>query len=240
MANWAFPQRVPRQFLVSIAIVLAGLRLGRAFVGRSHAQELVAMLQFLFAVSIAQEPVIANAVESTGENVEEESPDELLRREGHGFLLIVVTVVPPVELDLSVFDIQQSMVGNRDSVGVAAQVVHHLLRSGEGRFGVNDPLQVVQRIEITAESLGILKGRERRKEAEFAGVEGLLQIGSITEYNSNELARLINWVTSDGQLRTDDEVLREMVEVLGFKRRGARIDLRLRQAIQQWRRQTGV
>src|SRR5271169_2493012 len=177
MANWALPQRVPSQFLVSITIVLAGLRLGRALVGRSHAQELAAMLQFLFAVSIAQESVIANAVESTGENVEEESPDELLRREGHRFLLIVVTIVPPVELHLSVFDIQESMVGNRDSVGIAAQVVHHLLRSGEGRFGVDDPLQVVQRLEITAESLGILKGRERRKEAEFAGVEGLLQIG---------------------------------------------------------------
>ena len=72
MANWAFPQRVPRQFLVSITIVFAGLRLGRAFVGRSHAQELAAMLQLLFAVSIAQESVIANAVESTGENVEED------------------------------------------------------------------------------------------------------------------------------------------------------------------------
>ena len=56
------------------------------------------MLQLLFAVSIAEESVIANAVESTGENVEEESPDELLRREGHGFLLIVVTIVPPLEL----------------------------------------------------------------------------------------------------------------------------------------------
>jgi len=31
-----------------------------------------------------------------------------------------------------------------------------------------------------------------------------------------------------------------MVEVLGFKRRRARIDLRLRQAIQQWRGQIGA
>ena len=60
------------------------------------------MLQLLFAVSIALEPVIANAVESTGENMEEESPDELLGRESHDFLLIVVAVVPPVELDLPV------------------------------------------------------------------------------------------------------------------------------------------
>ena len=97
------------------------------------------MLQVLFAVSIAQEPVIANAVESSGENVEEESPNELLGRESHDFLLIVVAVVPPVELDLPVLDIQQSMVGNRDSVGVAAHVFHHLLRSGERRFGVDNP-----------------------------------------------------------------------------------------------------
>jgi hypothetical protein len=81
------------------------------------------MLQLLFAVSIAQEPVIANAVESTGENVEEESPNELLGRERHDFLLIVVAVVPPVELHLSVFDLQDPMIGNRDPVGVAADVV---------------------------------------------------------------------------------------------------------------------
>ena len=36
---------------------------------------------------------------------------------------------------------------------------------------------MAQRIEITAESLGISKGLEGREEVEFAGVEGLLQIG---------------------------------------------------------------
>jgi very-short-patch-repair endonuclease len=65
----------------------------------------------------------------------------------------------------------------------------------------------------------------------------VLQRASITDYTSDELRRLIIWVASDGQLRTDDEVLREMVEVLGFKRRGPRIESRLRQVIQQWRKQ---
>jgi hypothetical protein len=36
------------------------------------------MLQLLFAVSIAQKAVVADAVESIGENVEQESSDELL------------------------------------------------------------------------------------------------------------------------------------------------------------------
>src|SRR5712692_1108658 len=124
MAKRALPQRVTGELLVAITIVLVWLGWGRAWVGRSHAQELAAMLQLLFAVSIAQEPVIANAVESTGEKVEEESPDELLGRERHDFLLIVVAVVPPVELDLPVFNLQDPMIGNRDPVGVAADVVH--------------------------------------------------------------------------------------------------------------------
>src|ERR1035438_3467650 len=120
MANRAFPQRVSGELLVAIPVVLVWRRAG---VASSHAQELAAMLQLLFAVSIAQESVIANAVESTGENVEEESPNELLGRERHDFLLIVVAVVPPVELHLSVFDLQDPMIGNRDPVGVAADVV---------------------------------------------------------------------------------------------------------------------
>jgi hypothetical protein len=176
MANRAFPQRVTRKLLVSITIVLAWLRLGRALAGRSHAQELAAMLQLLFAVSIAQEAVIATAVESTGENVEEESADELLGRESHDFLLIVVAVVPPVELDLRVFDIHDPMIGNRDPVRVAADVVHHLLGSGEGRFGVDDPFQVAHRIEMPAENLWISKGLEGSGESELAGVKSLLQI----------------------------------------------------------------
>ena len=162
-----------RELLVSITIVLALLRLGRAFVGRSHAQQLAAMLQLLFAVSIAQESVIANAVESTGENVEEESPDELLRRESHDFLPIVVAVVAPVEFDPPVFDIHDPMIGNRDPVRVAADVVHHLLGSGKGRLGVDDPFRIAQRIEMTAENLRISKSLEGREEPEFAGVESL-------------------------------------------------------------------
>jgi hypothetical protein len=134
------------------------------------------MLQLLLAVSIAQEAVVANAVESTGENMEEESPDELLGRESHDFLLIVVAVVPPLELDLPVFDIHDPMIGNRDPVGVAADIVHHLLGSGERRFGVDDPFHMAHGIEMPAEYLRVSKGLEGREELEFAGIESLLQI----------------------------------------------------------------
>ncbi len=116
------------------------------------------MLQLLFAVSIAQEAVVADAVESTGENVEEESPDELLGRKRHDLLPIVVTIVPPVEADLPVSDTHDPMVGNRHPLCVAPDVVHYLLGSGERRLGVDDPFDITNTIEMPAENLGIPKG----------------------------------------------------------------------------------
>jgi hypothetical protein len=58
---------------------------------------------------------------------------------------------------------------------------------------------------------------------------------SIAQYRHNELVQLIQWVSSDGQLRTDDEIITEMVSVLGFSRRGTRIEAAIQTALQIWR-----
>src|SRR5215471_6208825 len=123
MAHRAFPQRVAGKLLVSVTIVRVWLRLGRAFVGRSHTQEMSTMPQLLFAASIAQEPIVADAMESRGEDVEEESPDELLGRERHDFRLIVVAIVAPVKCDLPVFDIYVAMNATPAAIGAPAQLV---------------------------------------------------------------------------------------------------------------------
>jgi hypothetical protein len=134
------------------------------------------MRQFHFPVSIAEEPVVADAVEPTGQNVKQESPDEFVRRKGHGFLLIVIAVVSPGKFHLALFDVDESMIGNGHPVRVAADIVHHLLWPGERWFGVDDPFHVSHWIEITGESLGILECLKRREELQLVGVEGLLQI----------------------------------------------------------------
>jgi very-short-patch-repair endonuclease len=58
----------------------------------------------------------------------------------------------------------------------------------------------------------------------------------ITAYTHWQLVEIVQWVASDGLMRTDDELLHEAVEVLGFRRRGTRIDTALTRAIQEWRR----
>jgi len=61
---------------------------------------------------------------------------------------------------------------------------------------------------------------------------------SISEYRSGELIQLVNWIASDGQLRSDDEIIDEIIPILGFSRRGVRIESAIRNALAQWRPRT--
>jgi very-short-patch-repair endonuclease len=58
---------------------------------------------------------------------------------------------------------------------------------------------------------------------------------SINEYREGELIQLLKWITSDGQLRTDDQIIDELVPTLGFRRRGVRIESAIQSAIARWR-----
>ncbi len=61
---------------------------------------------------------------------------------------------------------------------------------------------------------------------------------SISEYRGSELIGLIEWIASDGLLRTDDQIIDEIIPVLGFSRRGVRIENAIRNAIVLWRPQS--
>ena len=54
---------------------------------------------------------------------------------------------------------------------------------------------------------------------------------SITEYTRHELQTLLQWVQSDGKLRTNDELVDEMFAALPFARRGSKIEAALRRAV---------
>jgi very-short-patch-repair endonuclease len=54
---------------------------------------------------------------------------------------------------------------------------------------------------------------------------------SITEYSSRELSGLLEWVRSDGMLRTNDELVSAMFAALPFSRKGSKIEAALRRTI---------
>jgi very-short-patch-repair endonuclease len=57
---------------------------------------------------------------------------------------------------------------------------------------------------------------------------------SINDYRAGELIQLLTWIASDGQLRTDDQIIDEITPILGFSRRGVRIESAIRNAIARW------
>ena len=59
---------------------------------------------------------------------------------------------------------------------------------------------------------------------------------SITDYSHDELVALARWIESDTLLRTEDDMIREMMKELGFSRRGERIATAMTKAIKAARR----
>jgi hypothetical protein len=60
-------------------------------------------------------------------------------------------------------------------MSVASDVVEYLLGPGKGWFGIDDPFSFPERIEIGSEGSWVVKLKERGKEMQLTGVEGLLQ-----------------------------------------------------------------
>jgi very-short-patch-repair endonuclease len=59
---------------------------------------------------------------------------------------------------------------------------------------------------------------------------------TIDQYSDRELRRIAEWIQSDGLLRTDEELIRDIFEVLPFQRLGGRIRERLQNVAQSVRR----
>jgi len=53
----------------------------------------------------------------------------------------------------------------------------------------------------------------------------------VGEYSRRALIEVARWIESDGLLRTEEQMMREMMDALGFRRKGTRIETALRDAI---------
>jgi hypothetical protein len=73
-------------------------------------------------------------------------------------------------------------------------------------------------------------GAEGRRSSIFPPIPKRASIG---DYTSGELREPYNWVASDGQLRTHDEIADEMFAALPFSRRDSRIEGSLRDTIRR-------
>jgi hypothetical protein len=72
--------------------------------------------------------------------MEKEAPQELLGREGHLSLLIMVRIILPAEGDLIMLEGHKAVVGDGNAMGIASQITQHMMGTAEGGLGIDDPV----------------------------------------------------------------------------------------------------
>ena len=61
---------------------------------------------------------------------------------------------------------------------------------------------------------------------------------AITDYSERELISIFDWIDSDGRLRTNEEMIDEILPELGLHRRGAGIEAVLKSVLEKRRNRT--
>ena len=101
--------------------------------------QMAAQRQFLLACTIGEKAVVADADEAIGQDVLQREATEKL----HGIEFhwpIPRLRLPPVRKLTESESAAVIAVGDGDAMGVASQVLEHLLRPAEGRLGIHHPL----------------------------------------------------------------------------------------------------
>ena len=137
--------------------------------GGEHGEELAAPGELGLASAIGEQPEVADAHEAIGDDVEQEAADELGRLQRHHLEAVAVGVILPPEVDDAVSVADEPFVGERDAVGIAAEVVEDLIGAGQRLFGIDHPGGFPQVREPGREGGGRGQGRGGSGEAELAG-----------------------------------------------------------------------
>ena len=92
-------------------------------------------------------------------------------------MLVVVAIILLAEVDPAPGERDQSAVGDRDAMGIAAEIIEHLLGSAERSLGVDDPANGAQRPQAGSEDFGRRQAGQIAKKLELARIVSRLEAG---------------------------------------------------------------
>ena len=98
----------------------------------------------MFFRAVSQEAEVTDAHEAIGQDVEQEAADEFVGIKDDGLFSIPIFSISVTQGDLAVLDLEDAVIGESDTVGVAAEVIENGVRRAEGLFRVDDPILLAQ------------------------------------------------------------------------------------------------
>ena len=118
---------------------------------------------------------MADSDEAARQHVQQKAPNKLIGMHGQEPLLVVVSGVAPAERYGVVDERNEAVVGNRDAMGVGAEVSEHLIGPSERRLTIDNPAQRVNLTDQAPEQSGLLQTANSAVEIELPGSLSLLE-----------------------------------------------------------------
>jgi hypothetical protein len=122
---------------------------------------------------VGQEAHRPQALEAVGHEMEQQTPDTLLGLQRHGLPLIALAPMAIRAAYAAIAHLQEAMIGHRDAVERASQVLEHLGWSGARSLGVDSPRLAIELVEQMGEACGGPVPSRRWSKAQRLCVVGL-------------------------------------------------------------------
>jgi hypothetical protein len=118
---------------------------------------------------------VADADEATREHMQQEATQEFIDGKSQKSLFILVSGVSPAERDLVIQEGNEPVIGNRNAMGVSAEIAQHLLGSAERRLAVDHPSGRVKLTDQTPKQFGLRQTAKQAVKPELSGSVSLLE-----------------------------------------------------------------
>jgi hypothetical protein len=144
--------------------------MGLRALGRWLPKEHPAQSDAIPSMTVGEKAEVTHAVEAGGKQVQEKSPDELVRMKAHDLLAItsIAPIILPSEGNMVVIKFDDAAVGDSEAMGVSAEIGEHLVRTAERRLCIDDPFDAARTCEMAAEHGSVVEMGEVVEEVQFA------------------------------------------------------------------------
>jgi hypothetical protein len=122
-----------------------------------------------FAMAIGEETVVANALESVGQHMQEKAANKFVGGKLHSCDTRLVTIVLPGEGHVMVGRRDEAMIGDGDTMGIVREITQNLLRPAKRAFAVDRPVGNAERFQIGGKGIGVGQVLEIAEEAQPSG-----------------------------------------------------------------------
>ena len=127
-------------------------------------------------IAVSKDTIMPDFHKSGWKDVQKETANEFKGRDRHNFPLVVILVIAPFERDLAVLEVEDTVVGDGDAMGISAKIVDDAGRRFEWRFTVDDPFFEIASVEKIQEMLWVVQIALLAEETDVLGLQKMKEL----------------------------------------------------------------